>query len=180
MEPPGPEKIDRRRLETVCPDDGELPEFNPDEWPAHTDVVVRCLYENRATFLHERVGHRVLPLRDIVDVLPLKENSRRPLLNKDQCRYRIQKLVEEEMVEVKHVDRGGGKPEQRYWLNKEGVILGNALDTLHSLFGEIPEPVEAKHLVELTGAMNNVVAQVHGMEEQIEELEARVDELAAD
>ncbi|GAA0217245.1 hypothetical protein [Halobaculum roseum] len=104
-------------------------------------------------------------------------------LSKQDVRYRLDKLVDNGVVIAHRVDDGHGTPSYHYHIAMSGVEFVRSTTAMRRVLGEVPGNVRVEHLRELAAEVEQLREEldaVGGLDERVEKLSDRLDELQDD
>jgi|APHM01.1.fsa_nt_gi hypothetical protein len=118
-----------------------------DEYPDGTDEVLVVLLQT----MKETSSRSSLLKRGMIAV--------RTSLNKEQVRYRLKKLEEDNHV-VRSTKKRDGQPVHFYRLLRSGKYAAKAIEEAVDVLGEVPEEVTKADILELTREMRQLRQRV--------------------
>jgi len=134
-----------------------IDDFDLDNYPEKTDEVLVALHPDNIRF---------------DNWISLKQIADRTSLSKDQVRYRIDKLVEDDFVG--HLDVGDGHHPVEYFLfdtpkpNVERIMM------TRELLGDVPETPSKKDLMRLVEHIQQLDTKIENLRTDFEALENEV------
>jgi DNA-binding HxlR family transcriptional regulator len=128
---------------------------NLDEYPDKTEQILIALleYEER----DDREEYAKMKRRLL---------AAQTELNKQQVRYRLKKLVEDDLV-VRDEFTEGNQRITYYGLRPQGRISAKGVREIKNVLGEVPDPVERKHVWQLVTELAAIRAELEADPMQI-------------
>lgn len=140
-------------------------------FPDGTEAVLKAM-----TYTNEATGHPKLREKmtrgAIADLLPPEVD-----LDKDAVKYRLEKLLEYDLVNKRTKDHPDFRtPTHYYGLTTEGEYLAHTQATVKGVFGRDPEEIEREDIYTLVDELQQTRARVDHLEQRLDGLEAELED----
>jgi predicted ArsR family transcriptional regulator len=138
-------------------------------FPDGTEAVLRAMTYEESSRLKKR-GR--MTRGDIADILPPEVD-----LDKDAVKYRLEKLLEQDLVFKRTKDHPEFRtPTHYYELSTDGEYILKTQVTVEGVFGRDPEEIEREDIYTLVDELQQTRARVDHLEQRLEDLEAELED----
>jgi DNA-binding PadR family transcriptional regulator len=147
-------------------------ELSLDAFPEDTDAVLEALGYHQEEGSIEIYGKGLMTRSDIADMIPPEIG-----LNKDQVKYRVEQLVDHDLVAVEWRDHPDTRtPTAYYTLTLHGEYVAATQVRVEETFGRDPEEIEREDIYALVDELQQTRIQVGELSERVQELEERLEQ----